>query len=88
MEEDKRSKEIRELIKKILDYPMGRRIIYSATTEADEVSTKQRLDDMDFKINILIREVDLIIHTVFAIAEKHDDKAMKELAELLKKQSP
>jgi len=70
MDEEKRSKEIRELIKKILDYPMGRRIIYSAASEADKDSTKQRLDDMDFKINIFIR------------------KAMKELAELLKRQSP
>ena len=84
-ESEKKGLDISKEIKKLLEYPVGREIVYVSGTEGDPVSAKKRLDDIDLKISILIRQVDLILHTIYDVAAKHDDEVIKSLAEKLKR---
>jgi len=80
MSEDK----IKELVKKYLEYPIGRETSFALGSGTDPVSLKQRIDDLDLKVSIIIRELDLVMRTIYSVAEKHDDATMKELSDKLK----
>jgi len=75
---------IRELVKKYLEYPIGRETSFAFGSGTDPVSLARRIVNLETEMSIMIREVDLIIRTVHSVAEKHDDAAIRSLSDKLK----
>jgi len=72
------------LMKKLREYPVGREVIYVPGTKTDPEAFRHEIDDLNLKVGILIREVDVIIRTIHFVADEYNDKTMKELSEKLK----
>jgi len=76
----KDGKELRKKIRKTLEYPTGREYVSAGGYGEDPVSAKHRLDDMEMKINVLTREVDLLIQTILTCSEENDCEAIKAIS--------
>jgi len=76
----KDGEELRKKIRKTIEYPVGRETVYAGGYGEDPVSAKHRLDDMEMKVNILTREVDLLIQAIFTSAEENDCEAIKAIS--------
>ncbi len=50
----------------------------------DPVSLARRINVLEMEMSIMIRQVDLIMRTIYFVADEYNDKTMKELSEKLK----
>ena len=76
----KKGEELRKKIRKTLEYPLGREYVYAGGYGEDPITTKHRLDDIEMKLNVLTREMDLLIQTILTCAEERDCDAIKAIA--------
>ena len=89
MEEgNKKSEELRKNIEKLMDYPIGKRLAYLMNYKAEPPSLEERLENVELKLAIVMRQTDLFIRMVFNVAEKYDDEVMKSLAAEFKRMPP
>ena len=79
---------IEKLLKKLKEYPVGREVVYVPGSKTDPETLRQEMADINLKISILIREVDLIIRTVHYVADEYNDKTLQELSSVLKRNVP
>ena len=80
MSEDK----IKELVKKYLEYPVGRETSFAFGSGTDPVSLARRITNLESEMSIMIREVDKMIRVIHFVGDEYNDKTMKELSEKLK----
>ena len=75
---------IRELVKKYLEYPIGRETTYVMGSGTDPVSLARRIASLESEMSIMIREVDKMIRVIHFVADEYNDKTLKELSKQLK----